>query len=74
VDADRLLPISGFCMVCLIRFHHVTAHGEYARRRPHADKVALWIGVFLAGIITKLLLSAQDPIKELPMQPLKQLR
>ncbi|HEY9608478.1 hypothetical protein [Allocoleopsis sp.] len=33
---------------------------QYARRSPSADKVALFIGIFLAGMITKLLLSAQD--------------
>ena len=49
-----------FAWCALSAFIMLLLMGEYARRRPHADKVALWIGVFLAGIITKLLLSAQD--------------
>ncbi|HEY9672125.1 MAG TPA: hypothetical protein V6D11_11815 [Waterburya sp.] len=44
--------VSGVIMWCLML--------QFARRQPHADQVALWIGVFLAGIVTKLLLSAED--------------
>jgi hypothetical protein len=33
---------------------------QYGRQRPGAGKVSAFMGVFLAGIITKLLLSAED--------------